>query len=293
MQSTRTKRTTRGSLPAKILTIIIINRNNMESSSSSHAPVALATSLSAINVAMVCNNVGCDLLAINDASSAIETFSLALKLMRTISQVRVDPTKQLDLPAMASQAHRQVQKLVQEVQRTKQNDVSNTQSSSSNKFSSRCIKMSYVQSPLVLASTPFLNRNSTILLYNMGLACLVHGTPPMLSKSLPLFEMAYKLGIDTASAKSHSFENDSDEREEDNICCSLCVLQRICMDSLHFSAQLYHTNSDFDMAEKILMELRKLIAQLPPTHDPQEQTRRHHFWILKDLLQKPSLAAAA
>jgi hypothetical protein len=65
------------------------------------------------------------------------------------------------------------------------------------------------------------------------------------------------------------------------------------MDSLHFSAQLYHTNSDFDMAERTLDELRELIGQLPPTQDPQEQCRRHHFWILKDLLQKPTLAPAA
>jgi hypothetical protein len=235
-----------------------------------------SSSLTAINVAVECNNVGCDLLARDDAASAIETFSLALQLMRTISQVRVDPHVCVNLVDMASQSHCQIRQVVQSAQKSDALHISPF-----NKIAARSIKMNFVRSTETAVSTPFLNKNSTILLYNMGLACLVHGTPPMLSKSLPLFDIAYKLGVDTAA----SSQNDHLDGQS--------TLQRICMDSLHFSAQLYHTNSEFEMAEKLLVELRHLISHFPSTHDPQEQARRHHFWLLKDLLQKPSLAPAA
>jgi hypothetical protein len=166
-------------------------------------------------------------------------------------------------------------------------------------FASRAIKMNFGSCSSVVAVDSFyIHNSSTTLLYNMGLACLAHGAPTMMYKSLPLFDMAYKLGIDAVSAgtsnitttTSHYYNNDD---SRNNHSYDTFTLQRICLDSLHYSAQLYHTNSDFDMAELTLMKLRQLIRQLPPTEDAQERCRRHHFWILKDILRKPTLAPAA
>ncbi|KAG7346234.1 hypothetical protein IV203_005302 [Nitzschia inconspicua] len=246
---------------------------------------AAAPLLSAIDVARECNNLGCDLLVMNNVASAIETFSLAIKLMRNISQACVDSHVHANLAKIASEYHHEARQLVQSAKTTL---LGYTESSCCLKYSSRSIKLDSMRFSSGAIIIPSINRSSTILLYNMGLACLIHGKPPMLNASLPLFDMAYKLGIQAAasSTRSHVY-NLEDDRS------NLSTLQRICMDSLHFSAQLYHTNSDFDMADKILMELRHLVAQLPPTNDPQEQMRRHHFWILKDILQKPTLAPAA
>jgi hypothetical protein len=260
---------------------------------------------------MECNNVACDFLTLNDAGSAMEIFSVALKLMRMISQIRVDPHFHVDLAKKAIQARGRARQLLAMVQKLQQrsnddnNDHQRSTSSSTNKFVAGATKMNFVLcsrpsslATIVAIDLSFLNKNSTILLYNMGMACLVHGTPPMLSKSLSFFEMAYQLGIGTVTAGTNGCNGTITNRhffnDHNNYGChDDRVLQRICMDSLHLSAQLYHSNSDFDMAERILIELRELIGQLPPTQDPQEQRRRRLFWILVDLLPKPTLAPAA
>jgi hypothetical protein len=245
-----------------------------------------------IHVAMECNNVGCDLLALNDASSAMELFSVALKLLRTITQAQLDPHFHVDHAKLIVQSHDQARLLMTSVHPRSCDYRRHREGSSSSaiKFASRAIKMKFGLCSSVAMDSSYFRDNSTILLYNMGLACLVHGAPPMLSKSLTLFDMAYKLGIDAVSGGTSSITTTTSHTSHDD---HICTLQRICLDSLHFSAHLHHTNADFDMSERILIKIRQLIRQLPPTQDPQEQRRRHHFWILKDLLRKPTLAPAA
>jgi hypothetical protein len=267
--------------------------------SSSSPPSTEAALTTAIRVAMECNNVGCDMLAVNDASSAMEFFSVALKLLRTISHLRVDPHSHVDLAKLVTQSRDQVRLFMTSVHsRSCENEAT---WSSGIKFASRAIKMDFVCSPVVARDNSYIHHNSTILLYNMGLACLVHGAPTMLRKALPLFDMAYKLGIDAFSAATRKIatttspnynDDDSNNNHSAGHACNNCILQRICLDSLHFSAQLYDNNSDFDMAERIWMKLRQFIRQLPPNQDPQEQCRRQ-FWFLKNLLRKPTLAPAA
>ncbi|KAL3911551.1 MAG: hypothetical protein SGILL_007237 [Bacillariaceae sp.] len=241
--------------------------------SSSCSSASSAACVTATNVAIEANNIACDLLNIvrpDAAACAIEVFSLSLSLLRKISQSAVSPDE-IDFVKLATEARWKIQGVVQAVSAT-------PTKRASSKSASRVIKMSFVNGPFQVTKE-FLNKNSATLLYNMGLACLVAGTTSALSKSVSLFDLAYRLGADSSSIHN-ALKGDS-------------TIQRICMDSLNLTAQLHHTRFEFAQAEERLQKLRALISSLPPTENPEEQKTRYHFWILTDLLQRPCMAAAA
>jgi hypothetical protein len=154
--------------------------------------IVIATEIGAalravIRVAAVCHNVGCDLLAVNDASSAMEFFSVALKLLE---EVRVDPHFNVDLAKLVTQSHDQVRLLMTSVHPRSCDDEATFVLGNHVCSSSHSVCAVQLLLPTVFIST----NNSTILLYNMGLACLAHGAPPTLHKSLSLFDMALQTG---------------------------------------------------------------------------------------------------
>lgn len=253
---------------------VLLSNTSMNSSSSS--------CLTAINAAIECNNVGCNLLATmrqDVAATAIEAFFISLRLIRRISQSLLIDSQQLHIEMelgylrLATDAHYEIQRVQQTVPANYRHS-----SKRSSKYAGRVIAMSFVNSLDEVTKT-LLNKISTTLLYNIGLACMSNETASSIPKAVSFFDMAYKIGTEL-SGIHFAFKGDP-------------TIQRICMDSLNLAAQIHHFRCEFDKAEERLQTLRLLIASLPPSENPEEQKTRYRFWILTDLLQSPCTAAAA
>jgi hypothetical protein len=257
-----------------------------------------------ISVSIECNNVGFALLNRSDHGDddvlpmALDAFTTALKIMRAVtlttsSRLEEQPENfSADLKSFATQSLYNVQgraaALLEQQSQEKERLPSPASSHHPDLEQHESLLIGH---PIEISPIPnsdaitlnLVNKKSTILLYNMGLAFLNMSTRPFsappqqranMLKSIALFDMAYQLGYD------HTIIDDR------------CI-QRICMESLYYSAQLHHCFAEYDHTERILGKIQDTIRSFPPTDDENELSTRQQFLFLLNFLHTPSGAPAA
>jgi tetratricopeptide (TPR) repeat protein len=231
--------------------------------------------MSAMNVAIECNNLGVNLLEDGCYSAAMETFRVAVKLMNPVSK-NFEQKIIVEAPLAETEAIEVIRRAKYKMEQTQR-----TSAQKKRKFCMRAVvpeRDSEIFTPPMklqrLTSKPCsCTKDYAILVFNLGLAYYCNGTQRNLRESVCLFDVAYSLA-------STNYRHDT-------------TLLKVSMASLNNAGQIHHSLANYDLARRSLQCLGNAVRSLPSTDDKESRRERQKFLLNALLFQEPRIAGAA